>query len=83
MELEKKTTILFPPQLHSHLARVAKQEGVSLGQLVRVACEAKYGSTSTEARTRAVGELGRLALPVDDVREMKNESVPRPETLIP
>ena len=83
MDLEKKTTILFPPQLHSHLSRVAKQEGISLGQLVRAACEAKYGSTSTESRTRAVGELGRLALPVDNVRAMKHESVPKPEMLMP
>ena len=83
MELEKKTTILFPPQLHSHLSHIAKQEGVSLGQLVRTACEAKYGSTSTEARTRAVSALSRLALPVEDVREMKKQSVPKPESLMP
>jgi DNA segregation ATPase FtsK/SpoIIIE-like protein len=83
MELVKKTTILFPPRLHAHLVRVAKQHGVSLGQLVRAACEVQYGYTSIEERRQAVDDLRRLALPVDDVPTMKHESVPQPEALLP
>ena len=39
MELSKKTTILFPPDLHRRLAQLAAQRGTSLGTLVRRACE--------------------------------------------
>ena len=37
--LSKKTTILFPPDLHTRLAVLSAQRGVSLGDLVRAACE--------------------------------------------
>jgi hypothetical protein len=83
MELAKKTTILFPPDLHEHLARVAQQRGVSMGALVRTACEKLYGSTDTASRQRAVEELKRLSLPVGSPTEMKRESVPGPDELLP
>ena len=82
MELIKKTTILFPPVLHEHLARVARQRGVSLGHLVRVACEAQYGYVANEERVQAVEELRRLSLPVGTPAEMKQEAVPRAEELL-
>lgn len=79
MELVKKTTILFPPELHAHLVREAGRRGVSLGHLVRSACEEVYGVVSIEDRLRAVEALGRLSLPVGTPEEMERESVPGPE----
>jgi predicted DNA-binding protein len=79
MELTKKTTILFPPRLHERLSALARQEGVSLGELVRRACEEQYGLYSVEARVEAVRDLGALYLPVSDPRRMKSESVGRPK----
>ena len=83
MELTKKTTILFPPDLHNRLLQLAKRRGTSLGELVRLACEAQYGLVSKEERIRAVEEIGRLKLPVGSVREMKRQSVPGPSDLLP
>jgi len=83
MELIKKTTILFPPDLHAHLTRLAKQRGVSLGHLIRSACEAHYRSVSIAERLEAVEELSRLELPVSGPAEMKRESVPDPGDLLP
>ncbi len=83
MDLIKKTTILFPPDLHAHLVEVARQHGVSLGELVRSACEAQYGVASKEERLRAVERLSKLSLPVGSVKLMKRQSVPSPEDLLP
>lgn len=83
MELSKKTTILFPPDLHRYLTRLAAQEGRSLGELVREACRAEYGFGSTEDRRRAVEELLALELPVGDPGTMKRQSVPEPADLLP
>jgi hypothetical protein len=83
MELIKKTTILFPPDLHTHLVEVARQKGVSLGELVRSACEAQYGVASKEERLRAVERLRRLSLPVASVKSMKRQSLPSPGDLLP
>ena len=76
MELSKKTTILFSPELYSHLGKIAKRQGISLGRLIRDACEAKYGRVSTEDRLKAVEALGELSLPVADPQTMKHESEP-------
>ena len=83
MELSKKTTILFSPELHDQLSRLAEQRGVSLGELVRSACAKQYGIVHNEARVEAVRELAQLSLPVADVQAMKRQSVPRPDDLIP
>lgn len=83
MELSKKTTILFSPELHAHLTIVARQQGVSLGELVRSACERAYGSVSIESRVQAVAELGTLSLPVDTPGNMKRQSVPDPPEDLP
>jgi hypothetical protein len=83
MELSKKTTLLFPPDLHRQLTRLARQQGVSLGELVRRACEARYGIVSRESRLAAVSELEAMSLPVADPEQMERESVPRPEDLLP
>lgn len=81
MELSKKTTILFSPQFHAHLTRVAERKGISLGRLIRDACEAYYGSVSVEDRLQAVRDLAALNLPVSDPQTMKRESVPEVEDL--
>jgi hypothetical protein len=82
MELSKKTTILFSPELHKRLSGIAAQKGVSLGELVRSACEKQYGAVSKQDRYEAVRKLAALELPVGDVNDMKSESVLRPEEII-
>jgi hypothetical protein len=83
MELTKKTTILFPPDLHARLVRLARQRGTSLGELVRTACELQYGLASKEERLAAVRDLSSLGLPVGTPEEMARESTPDPEELMP
>jgi hypothetical protein len=83
MELSKKTTLLFPPDLHRQLSRLAQQRGLSLGELVRRACEAQYGIVSKESRLAAVRDLEAMSLPVGDPEQIERESVPAPEDLLP
>ncbi len=83
MELSKKTTILFPPELHERLARLAVARGTSLGDLVRTACERQYGLVSREDRLAAARQIASLHLPVASPEEMARESVPNPEELMP
>ena len=83
MELSKKTTILFPPELHEHLSRLAEQMHTSLGELVRTACERQYRLPTREEKLRAVGSLAGLRLPVGSPRKMKQESVPQPKEIVP
>jgi predicted DNA-binding protein len=82
MELSKKTTILFPPELHERLSRLAAQRGTSLGDLVRAACEKQYGLFSQEDRLDALRELSHLDLPVSDPGAMKKESIPSAQDLL-
>lgn len=83
MELSKKTTILLTEELHERLTGLAKLEGVSLGELVRRACESQYGIISREDRVKAVRSLAALDLPVADVQTMARESTPEPDELLP
>lgn len=83
MELSKKTTILFSPDLHRRLARLAKRQHTSLGALVREACEAQYGVVADPRRLDAARELAELALPVGTPSKMKRESVPSDDDLLP
>ncbi len=83
MELSRRTTILFPPALHDRLCRLAAQRGVSMGDLVRRACEQQYGQATPEERLAAVRALAALSLPVDDPGRMGAESVPSPDELRP
>jgi hypothetical protein len=83
MELSKKTTILLSPQLHGRLTYIAEERGVSLGELIRSACEEKYGLVSTADRVAAVQALAALELPVADPGTMKKQSVPDPDELLP
>lgn len=83
MELTKKTTILFPPALHNFLTDLAKRRCISLGELIRTACENQYGFTDPVKRREAVSKLAALNLPVGDPRELKEQSVPSAENLMP
>ena len=83
MELSKKTTILLTEELHRRLTSLAEQEGTSMGELIRRACEKQYGILSPEGRIAAVKALADLRLPVADVRRMKQESTPHPDDLLP
>ena len=83
MELSKKTTILLTPDLHTRLTRLARQRGVSVGELIRTACERQYGLVSEELRSDAVRQLAALDLPVADPQAMKRESVPDAGDLLP
>ena len=83
MELSKKTTILFTPELHDRLSRLASEKHVSLGELVRSACEKQYGAPSVGTRIDALRRLAALDLPVADTRTMKKQSVPSAEALCP
>jgi hypothetical protein len=82
MELSKKTTILFPPDMHERLARLAAQQGTSIGELVRTAVQRQYGLVPEKERLEAVERLAALSLPVGSPREMEEESVPRLEEIL-
>lgn len=79
MELSRKTTILLSPQLHERLKAVARRRGVSMGELIRLACEETYGDVTADDRLEAVKTLSHLDLPVADVETMKRQSVPNVE----
>ena len=81
--LEKKTTILFPPGLHAHLQRVAKQRGRSLGDLVREACAEKYRYAAREDKLAAARHLTRLSEPVGRIDDLLDQSVAQPGDLLP
>jgi hypothetical protein len=83
MDLSKKTTILLSLDLHEQLTQLAAQKGVSMGQLMREACEKTYRLTTRQHRLEAVRRLSTLCLPVGDVSRMKQESAPSPDELLP
>jgi len=83
MELTKKTTILFSPELHRRLTELAARRGRSLGDLVREACEVQYGVVGGRDQVAAVNALASLRLPVGTPAAMKQESVPEPDLLLP
>jgi hypothetical protein len=83
MALTKKTIVLFPPELHRRLTRVAAERHTSLADLVRRACEREYGAPSREEKLAAVQRLTSLRLPVSSPARMKRESVADPWELAP
>jgi hypothetical protein len=76
MELSKKTTILFSPDLYDQLAALALKKKSSVGELVREACRRQYGRESRDERLAAVAALSALTLPVGSPEEMEQESIP-------
>lgn len=83
MDLSKKTTILFSPEVHTRLTELAARKGVSMGVLVREACVAQYGLVDEETKLSAVQSLAALSLPVGTPAEIKRESVVAADDLIP
>ncbi|MGH6896553.1 MAG: hypothetical protein ACREJ5_08395 [Geminicoccaceae bacterium] len=81
MGLTHKTTILLSEVLHRQLMRLAQERGQSIGELVRQACERRYGMTDRRARLAAVEALGAMRLPVGPVEQMVAESVADPQDL--
>ena len=74
--MTKKSTILFPPILYQELQDAARQQGRSVGDLVREAVEIQYGSGGVAARLRAVDALAQLDADVpDDPRQLESEIV--------
>ncbi len=74
--MTKKSTILFPPILYRELQVAARQQGRSVGDLVREAVEIQYGSGGVAARLRAVDALAQLDDDVpDDPRQLESEIV--------
>ncbi|MDE0221310.1 MAG: hypothetical protein OXJ90_18730 [Spirochaetaceae bacterium] len=74
--MTKKSTILFPPILYQELQAAARQQGRSVGDLVREAVEIQYGSGGVAARLRAVEALAQLDDDVpDDPRQLESEIV--------
>lgn len=64
MELSKKTTILFSPELHRRLTDLAARRGSSLGELVREACEARFGVVGSPERLAAAQALAAIEAPL-------------------
>jgi hypothetical protein len=54
---------------------------MSLGELVRKACEEAYGPAGGADRLEAAARIRSLTLPVASVAGMKAESVPAPKRL--
>lgn len=82
-ELSKKTTILFPPELHTKLTELASMQRVSMGELVRDACERAYGDAAIARKLAALDRLAALNSPVGTPGELERESVPAPEEICP
>lgn len=83
MELSKKTTILLTPTLYERITAEAKRRSMSMGEVVREACELRYGFGASDVRLQAVNDIAALALPVGTPRQMKRESVVDPDDLLP
>ena len=82
MELAKKATILFPPDLYDGLAALAAERKTSVGELVREACRTRYFGHGSEKRLAAVAALAEMKLPVGDPARMKAESIPAAKPLL-
>jgi hypothetical protein len=71
--MTKKTTILFPPRLYEELEKVAKEQGRSVGELVRDAAEVQYGLGGVAARLRAIDVMASLETPIDEPEEIERQ----------
>lgn len=72
-EMTKKTTILFPPRLYEELERTAREQGRSVGDLVRDATEIQYGLGGVAARLRAVEVMASLDAPIASPEDIEKQ----------
>jgi predicted DNA-binding protein len=71
--MTKRTTILFPPKLYKRLERIAREQGRSVGELVREAVESRFGEGVVAARLQAIEALSRLEAPTGEPEEMEDD----------
>ena len=78
--VSKKTTVDFPAAFHDRLARIAGDRHMSVADLVREACELRYGKPgpyddlTVEERLAALREMRQLNAPVGTPAEMDREA---------
>ncbi len=73
--MTKKATILFPPALYKEIESEARQQGRSVGELVREAAMIRYGSGGASARLEAVERLASLNDDVGDPEQLEDEII--------
>ena len=73
--MTKKATILFPPALYKEIEGEARQQGRSVGELVREAAMIRYGSGGASARLEAVERLASLNDDVGDPEQLEDEII--------
>ena len=71
--MTKKTTILFPPKLYTHLEKVARGQNRSVGDLVREAVAVQYGADRMAERVKAIDALARVNAPAGEPEELEAE----------
>jgi hypothetical protein len=74
-KMTKKATILFPPGLYQEIEDEARQQGRSVGELVREAAMIRYGSGGVSARIAAVERLVELNSYVGDAEQIEDEII--------
>lgn len=74
--LTKRVQVLFSPQQVARLEAIAREQGESLGGVIRKAVEQVYFQPEREARLKAVERMAALRLPVADWEQMERESMP-------
>ena len=75
--LTKRVQVLLSPSQWESLQRLSKEQGCSVGSLIREAIEIVYlGKATRETALKAVKVLAGMELPVSDWEQMERESSP-------
>jgi hypothetical protein len=72
-KLEKKTTVLFPPELFRQLEKVGKAKRLSVGELIRRAVRQQYQISEIPDRLKAVDRLSQIETPVSGWEKIEDE----------
>jgi hypothetical protein len=90
MNLTKKLTVPLSAELHERLLALSEEQGLSLADVVRRACESECRHRSARPTTRSraiqsarIAVLAGMSLAVEAVAERSFESVPCPDDLLP